>query len=162
MANKIYVAPETAIVFKNSGGDVTFTPKNVANAAGRISAQWDRGSGSKPGRYYWRVHTKFQAGLTVGNALEVYFATSDGTDVDGNQGTTDAAFSAADKRRNLQFVGTVVADSTSSGEVQIASGLVEVYTRYLSVVWWNATGQTLTNTDSDHTFTLTPVPDEIQ
>lgn len=162
MANKIYVAPETAVSFKASGGTVTFTPKNVANAAGRISAQWDRGSGSVPGRYYWRAHTKFQAGLTVGNALEIYFATSDGTDVDGNQGTSDAAFSAADKRRNLHYVGSVVADSTSSGEVQIGSGVVEIYTRYVSVVWWNASGQTLTNTDGDHTFTLTPVPDEIQ
>lgn len=162
MANKIYVNPETAITFKASGGDVVFTPKNVASAAGRISAQWDRGSGAKPGRYVWRVHTKASAGLTVGNALEIYFATSDGTDVDGNQGTSDAAFSAADKRRNLQFVGSVVADSTSSGEVQIGSGVVEIFVRYLSVVWWNAFGQTLTNTDGDHTFTLTPVPDEIQ
>ena len=162
MANKIYVAPETAIVFKASGGDVTFTPKNVANGAGRRSAQWDRGSGSKPARYVWRVHTKAAAGLTVGNALEVYFATSDGTDVDGNQGTTDAAFSAADKRRNLRYVGSVIADDTTNGEVQIASGVVEIYTRYVSVVWWNAFGQTLTNVDADHTFSLTPVPDEVQ
>ena len=162
MANKVYVAPETAISFKSSGGDVVFTPASVANGAGRISAQWDRGSGSKPARYVWRVHTKAAAALAVGVALEIYFATSDGTDVDGNQGTSDAAFSAADKRRNLQFVGTVVADSTTNGEVQISSGVVEIYTRYVSVVWWNALGQSLTGTNGDHTFTLTPVPDEIQ
>ena len=162
MANKVYVNPETAITFKASGGDVVFTNTSVANAAGRISAQWDRGSGAKPARYVWRAHTKAGAALAVGNALEIYFATSDGTDVDGNQGTSDAAFSAADKRRNLQFVGLVVADSTSNGEVQIASGVVEIYTRYVSVVWWNGLGQTLSSTAGDHTFTLTPVPDEIQ
>lgn len=162
MANKIYVAPETAISFKASGGDVTFTPQNVANAAGRISAQWDRGAGSKPARYVWRAHTKAGAALAIGATLEIYFATSDGTDVDGNQSTSDAAFAAADKRRNLQFVGTVVADSTTNGEVQIGSGVIEIFTRYLSVVWWNNLGQTLTNTAGDHTFTLTPVPDEIQ
>lgn len=162
MANQVLISPGTVVTFKASGGDVVFTPKNVANAAGRISAQWDRGSGSKPGRYKWRAHTKFQAGLTVPNVLEIYFATSDGTDVDGNQSTADAAFAASDKRRNLQFVGVINADSTSSGEVHIASGVVEIFDRYVSVVWWNAMGQSLTNTDGDHTFTLTPIPDEIQ
>lgn len=162
MANKIYVNPETAIVFKSSAGDVVFTPQNIANNAGRISDRWDRGSGAKPSLYKWRVHTKAAAALAVGVTLEIWFATSDGTDADGNQGTTDAAFSAADKRRNLQYVGGIFADSTSNGEVQIGSGLVEIRDRYVSVVWWNTLGQSLTNTAGDHTFTLTPVPDEIQ
>lgn len=162
MANKVYAAPETAIVFKSSGGDVTFTPTSVANAAGRISAQWDRGSGSKPARYYWRAVTKAAAALAVGVQLEIYFATSDGTYIDGNQSTSDAAFSATDKRRNLQAVGVIEADSTTNGEVQIASGIVWIFTRYVSVVWWNALGQSLSSTASDHLFTLTPIPDEVQ
>lgn len=162
MANKIYIDPEAAITFKASGGTVLFTPTSVANNAGRISTQWDRGAGAVPSRYIWRAHTKFAAALAVPASLEIYFATSDGTDVDGNQGTTDAAFSAADKRRNLQFVGTINADSTSNGEVQIASGVVEIFARYVSVVWWNAMGQALTGTAGDHTFSLTAVPDEVQ
>jgi hypothetical protein len=162
MANKIYGTPETAISFKETAGDVTFTPKNVANNAGRISAQWDRGSGAKPTIYKWRAHTKAAAALAVGQSLEIWFATSDGTDVDGNQGTTDAAFAASDKRRNLQYVGSIFSDSVTNGEVQIGSGLVEIRDRYVSVVWWNTFGQALTNTAGDHTFTLTAVPDEIQ
>jgi len=162
MSNKIYGASETPIVFKSSLGDVTFTPTSVANGAGRISARWDRGAGSKPSLYKWRVHTKAAAALAVGTPLEVYLATSDGTDEDGNLGTADAAFASADKRRNLQYVGAINADSITNGEVQIASGLVEIRDRYVSVVWWNALGQALSATATDHTFTLTPVPDEIQ
>lgn len=162
MANKIYGAPESAVTFKASGGDVTFTPQNVSSGAGRISAQWDRGAGSKPTVYVWRAVTKAAAALAVGVALEIYFATSDGTSVDGNQGTADAAFTSSDKRRNVKYVGAVISDSTSNGEVQVASGLVEIRSRYVSVVWWNALGQALTNTAGDHTFSLTPVPDEVQ
>lgn len=161
--SKQYFAPESSITFGSNSNTVLFTPKNVASAAGRISAQYDRGSGSKPGLYRWEAKSKYGSALTVGNALEIYLATSqDGSTIDGNQSTTDAAFSAADKRRNLQYVGSVVADSTSSGEVQVGSGTVMIYSRYISVVWWNAMGQTLTNVDADHVFTLTPYPPEMQ
>lgn len=162
MANKVYAAPETAISFKSSGGDVTFTPTSVANGAGRISAQWDRGTGSKPMRYKWRAKTKAGAALAVGTQLEIYFSTSDGTIQDGNQSTSDAAFAAGDKRRNLQPVGVIEADSTSNGEPQYASGVVWIFDRYVSVVWWNALGQALSGTAGDHEFTLTAVPDEVQ
>ena len=162
MPNKVYVAPETPIVFKSSGGDVTFRPMNVGNGAGRISARWDRGAGAKPGWYKWRAKTKAASALTVGNQLEIYLATSDGTNADGNQSTTDAAFSAGDKRRNLQPIGTLNADSATNGEPQIGSGVIFIADRYVSVVWWNAFGVALSGTATDHEFSLTPIPDEIQ
>lgn len=162
MPSKVYIAPETAITFKSTGGTVTFTPTSVANGAGRISDQHDRGSGSKPGRYRWRARTKFASALTVGNLMQIYLATSDGTYVDGNLGTSDAGLSAVDKLRNLRPVGNVEADSTSSGEVQIASGIVWIYERYVSVVWWNAALIALSATAGDHEFTLEPIPDEAQ
>lgn len=167
MANKIYHATETAVIFAESGGTVSFTPKNISSGVGRISAQWDRGSGSKPRRYKWYAKTKAAAALSVTSAksLEIYLATArDGanTVVSGNQGTTDAAFASGDKRNNLQRVGFVLADSTSNGEVQIGSGEVLISDRYISVVWWNNFGQALTNTAGDHEFVLVPIPDEIQ
>lgn len=162
VASKIYGSPETAITFKASGGTVTLTLTSLGNNAGRISAQWDRGAGAKPSLYKWRGTVKAAAALVVGVQLELYFATSDGTDVDGNQGTSDAAFSASDKRRNLQYVGSIVGDSTSNGELQKGSGLVEIRDRYVSLVVWNTLGQALTGTATDHYFSLTPVPDEIQ
>lgn len=164
MANEIYQLPGTTITFKASGGDVTFTPTSVSNGAGRISAQYDRGSGAKPGLYRWEAITKAAAGLAVGAALEISLATAhvSSSQIDGNQSTSDAAFSATDKRRNLQYVGSVVADSTSSGEIQTASGLVFITARYISVVWWNAFGQALSSTAGDHVFTLTPYAPQIQ
>lgn len=162
MANKIYANPETAIAFASSGGDVVFTPTSVANGAGRISAQWDRGAGSKPVRYKWRAKTKAAAALTAGAILGIYLSTSNGTVQDGNLGTVDAALSDINKLNNLQSVGGIVADSTVNGELQYASGIIEIYDRYVSVVWWNALGQALSGTAGDHTFTLTPIPDEIQ
>lgn len=162
MPNLIYVAPGSAVTFKASGGTVLFTPTSVSTGAGRISTQWDRGAGSQPGWYKWRATTKAAAALAVGVQLEIYFATSDGTTVDGNFGTTDAAWSTTDKRRNLQAVGTINADSTTNGEVQNGSGLVFIADRYVSVAWWNLFGQALSSTAGDHIFSLTPESDEIQ
>ncbi len=162
MPNAIYAANGSQITFKSSAGTVTFTPTSVATGAGRISARWDRGAGSLPARYKWRAVTKAGAALTVGNQMEIYLSTSDGTYADGNQSTSDAAFTSTDKRMNLQPVGAVVADSTSNGEVQVASGEVVIKDRYVSVVWWNLLGQSLSGTAGDHVFILQPVNDEVQ
>ena len=65
MANKIYRAVETPLVFRDSGGDVVLTLQNLAAGAGRVSAQYDRGDGSKP--QYHEVTAVFQmetAGVT--------------------------------------------------------------------------------------------------
>jgi hypothetical protein len=161
VASKIYLHAETPITFKSSGGTVTFTPTSVADAAGRISARHDLGSGARARRYEWRARTKLGAAATIGRAVEVYLCTSDGTVADGNQGTSDAAFSAADKRRNLKFLGVIEVDKNDSTEVFHASGVVEIDARYVSVVWWNDTGQSLSSTAGDHEFILTPVPDEV-
>lgn len=161
MANKIYYNPETAHTFSSSG-NTTFTPQNISNAAGRISAQWDRGSGVQPSLFVWRAKSKAAAVLVAGTRLEIYLSTSDGTIQDGNLGTSDAGVSTVAKLNNLRPVGAIVADSTTNGEPQYASGYVEIRDRYVSVVWWNALGQSLTNTAGDHEFILTPVPDEVQ
>jgi hypothetical protein len=162
MANKIYLAPETTITFKSSGGTVMFTPTSVADAAGRLSARHDLGSASRSRRYEWRAKTKLSAAATVGRVIEIYLATSDGTIADGNQGASDAAFSAGDERRNLKFIGVIEVDKNDSTRVFHASGVCEIDARYVSVVWWNDTGQSLSGTASDHEFILTPVPDEVQ
>lgn len=163
MANKIYVAPESAIVWKSSGGTYTFTPTSVANAAGRIGAQGDLGSASHSGWYRWRAKTKCGTAGTVGRAVRIYIATSDGTIEDGNLSTADAGVSSEDKTRNLLFVGCIVVDKASDAtEPFQASGIVYLPYRYVSPVWWNDTAQALSSTAGDHEFQLIPIPDEIQ
>lgn len=166
MSNPIYYLPETSIVFAPSGGDVVFTPQNLANGAGRISAQWDRGSGAQPGLHRAFTSLKAGAALAVGAQLTVYLVQSYGSgsnQVTGNFGTSDAAVSSIDKLRNLGApAGVVNADSTSNGEQQVTTFTCFLYARYIQVLWWNALGQTLTNTAGDQQFILTPIPPEIQ
>lgn len=168
MANKVYTAPETALVFTESSGDATFTPKNVANGAGRVSAQLDRGAGSKAMRYRWEAKFSTQANITPGTAgvqLEVYIITAHHTaaDVDSSVGQSDAALSSRNQLLNAKLIGIVVPTGTAAGTGSfVASGIVEIAARYVSVAYWNATGQALVNTDNTHPFRLVPMPDEIQ
>lgn len=163
--NLIYYKPETTVTFKASGGDAVITLTSLANGAGRVSAQLDRGAGSKPGLYTIQFITKAAAALAVGAQLFIYFLqTSTSANVPGNLGTADAAVSSSDKQRNLGAPVCIVnADSTSNGEVQLTnSNIIEVYGRYNSVMVWNALGQALSGTAGDHVITMTPYPADIQ
>jgi hypothetical protein len=167
MANKVYRALETAIIWKTSAGTAVLTMTSLANNAGRIGAQVDRGAGSSAARYLWRLRTKLGATTTsvvLGNTLSVYLATSDdGTVIDGAQSTADAALSSLEKRRNLQFLGVVEVDKTAAaGDQYIGSGICEIANRYISPVIINEVGNTLSATATDHEFDLIPIPDEVQ
>lgn len=162
MTNKIYTASETAITFKESGGDAAITLLNLGYGAGRISAQYDRGAGSKPMRYSWKGVFQFETTPVVGELVELYLAQSDGTVVDGVVGTSDAALTT-DKRRNLDLIGVVVVDTTSTATNIVASGICYIWQRYFSVGIWNASaGDNLENTANVNYITFTPIPDEVQ
>lgn len=163
--NKIYYAPGTSSKFVSSGGDVVLTLTSVGNGAGRVSAQLDRGAGAQPGLYQIQAVLKAAAALAVGAQAEVYLLqTHVSADVPGNLGTSDAAVSAADKRRNLGAPVVVLnADSTSDGELQISnSNVVEIYGRYVSIMVWNALGQALHGTGTNSYVRITPVPADVQ
>lgn len=163
--NLVYNKPESAVTFTSSAGTVVLTTTSLANGAGRVSAQYDRSTGSKPALYTIQAKMKFAAALAVGAQLEVYLLQSSvAADVPGNLGTSDAAVSSADKRRNLGAPVVVInADSTSNGEDQISnSNVVEIYGRYVSIFLWNAGGQALHATGTNSVVTLTPYPPDIQ
>lgn len=165
MPTLLYHLPETATKFVSSGGTVPLTLTSVANGAGRVSAQLDRGSGAKPGLYTIQAVLKAAAALAVGAQAFVYLLQSSETaDVPGNLGTSDAAVSSSDKQRNLGAPVIVInADSTSNGENQISNAnIVEIYGRYVSVMVWNALGQALHSTGTNSYVTLTPYPPDIQ
>lgn len=163
MANKIYAAPETAVTFKDSGGTAVLTLNDLANGVGRISAQWDRGTGSKPMLYRMRCVLPLQATHTavIGEAISIYLATSDGTDVDGTVGTSDAALTT-DKRRNLQFIGNVIVDVVQGDAKLTATFTVEIFDRYVSVGVWNGTSDHLQADANAGVISLTPYAPEIQ
>lgn len=160
MSNNILLVDGTAKSFKESGGDVLWTPKNVANGAGRISTQLDLGA-TRYEWYRWVLATKFQT-ATVGNAIRLYLVYSDGTYQDGSGlGTSDAGVAA---ETLLQYAAkqigpTMVHHATNAN---IWSGHVRPLARYVSVTIWNASGVALTNTAGDHEFRLQPVNMQVQ
>ena len=169
MVAKVYKAVETAVTFLDTGGTVTFMGADVADAAGRISAQHDFGASSSARRFTMKVVTKFvTAAPTAGKVVKVYVVPADGTgaeNVSGEEpGTSDAALSAAASFDNFHFVGAVVVESTSLTKQTVAFFDLELPMRYVSVALWNATGGTLdANDGSPSTYIhLIPVPDEIQ
>lgn len=164
MANKVYIASETVKTFKDTGGDVTWTLANLANAAGRISAQLDLGANSRSGIYQWMFRYTAAVNPTVGLGVNLYAVFSDGTDVAGGLGTSDAAIATETilTHSNAQFIAPITANEASTSRAFTRFGTLWIPTRYVSFAVWNALGQALTNTAGNHYLKLTPIPDEIQ
>jgi hypothetical protein len=163
VTSKQYVIPETAITL----GDSAQTPSAVitltalAAGAGRLSAQVDRGAGAHAGVYKWRCTVSLNGTNVVGDTVELYLATSDGTNVDGEVGTADAALATA-KRNNLLLMGLLIVDQVTTNTVMTASGSVFVPDRYFSLGLWNATSLPFQTSTSAHKCSLTPMPFEQQ
>jgi hypothetical protein len=159
---KVYETPGSTTTFRGSGGTITITPQNEAAAKGRISNSWDRGVGAQPVRYKWRMRTRWAATAVSGESLRIYLVTSDGANPDGTLSAADAELtSETPLLNNCQFIGAVVSAGVS--QVEVSSGVCLIHDRYVQVAVWNgSTTKALTNTETDHVFTLTPIPDDIQ
>jgi hypothetical protein len=160
MANDILQYYGTAKTAKSSTGDAVFTFTSVANGAGRVSGSIDMGT-PRAGRYRVQVQYKGAATPTAGASLEVYLARSDdNTTRDGNLGASDAAVSDVDIRAQCLFCGVLSMDNVTTQ--QVASFEIETGARYLSVLWWNATGAAASATATDHIVTITPIITQVQ
>ena len=163
MANIVYEAPGTAVVFKDTDGTYTITLNNLAHAAGRISKQVDRGAGSKPARHRVRCCFAFEATHTIvlGETVPVYLATSEGTNIDGTVGAIDAALTS-DQCRNLYLIGVVVVDVVAVDTKITATFDCYIHERYYSIGIYNSTTDHMAAHNDVSTITVTPYPDEIQ
>lgn len=165
MPNKIYIVPETAITWLASGGTNVLTLTSLAAGAGRQGALHDFGASARAGDYTWRAWVKFATTPVVGELLEVYWKTSDGSHPDNDDGAGDAAVSAEDKLRNLKLLGVIEVDEASATPEFAASGFLPAEWaahRHGAPVFWNRTADALSSTAGDHGFALTPVPAEVQ
>jgi len=147
MGNKIYVARETPVVWSDTAGDLAITINNLAAAAGRVGAQKDWGAGSTSEWYEWRLTVQFETAPVVGETVDIYLSTSDGTEEDGQVGVADAALSAADKLKNLHYIGSLVVDVATVDIDFTASGICRITTRYVSPVIHNNTADNLQATN---------------
>ena len=160
-----YVLPGTGVVFADSGqsgGNVVWTLSALASGAGRISAQYDKGAGAQPA--FWQFVCRLQLTGTnvVGATVEYYIVRGDGTDTDGNVGTADAALTT-DKRRNLQFIGTLVVDQTTTNTKMVATfNNVYIPSRYFSMGVWDATTLPFKTDTTTHRCAAYPMPFQMQ
>lgn len=161
MANKILQLLGTATTWLASGGTNLFTPTSLGASAGRQGAYFDLGVAARSRRFDWRAWIKPGATRVVGEIIEVYLLSSDGTRYDNDDGTGDIAVSARDKLRNAQFLGTIEIDENAAVEM-VGSGTVEISARHIAPVFWNATANSLSATAADFGFSLGPVEDEVQ
>ena len=162
MANEVLNKQGTAIVIKESAGDVVFTPKNIANNTGRMSASIDLGA-KFAGRYAVECQSKLQVAPDAGLGIEIYWATSKDDGVwPGKVTGSDGAYPSTvdDNKKQLTLLGSLTCHNTTDAQIKIL-GLRPI-SRYGVIVWVNKTAQTLTNTAADHIVTLTPIIDEIQ
>ena len=158
MTSKAYLAaPETPIVFTASGGDVAWTVDGITTLAGRQSAQHDFGDAARAFMYRWRAKTQWDTQPVVGESLDFYYKSSDGTILDNDDGTGDIALSAADKLKNLHYIGSIIVDEAIIDTPSGASGVIAIYERYIHIVAFNNSVDTISTTANDTSFTLTPL-----
>jgi hypothetical protein len=160
---KIYETPGTPVVFKDSDATYTLALNNLAHGAGVISDQWDRGTGSLPGFYRVRCCFAFEATHTivVNERVDIYIATSDGTNIDGTVGATSAALTAV-QCTNLQKIGSVIVDVVSKDAKITATFDVMLHERYVSVGVFNNTSDHCQADNDASTITFTSYADDIQ
>lgn len=166
MANKVYQVLETGsvVTWQSSGGTESFmtgSPGALTTLNGRQGAMHDFGVAAICRRFAWRARIKPGATRVVGETIEVYLKTSDGTYPDNDDGTGDIALSAQDKLKNLQLLGIIQIDENAA-VVMVAAGIVEILHRYAAPVFFNRTANSLSATEADYGFSLTPVVDEAQ
>ena len=167
MANKLYIAPETAITWLNTGGTEILDLGGLEANAGRVGEQRDLGAASRSSIYEWTLKIDgFDTAPVVGETVDLWFAQSDGTVADGAgvtfQDGADSALGSVDILSNLQFAGSVVVRSTTAADDIVARGVVALTSRYVCPVVHNNTSDVLLSTADAHQVILTPIPGEIQ
>lgn len=178
MANKIKTHAETPIYFQHGSAptppsgspNVVFTAENLPFGSGQSSDTYDLGAGARSYMYEWRAKVSLPSGApTTGYnpyyPVEFFICTSDGVFQDGGIGSGNHMLGNPLLLKNLMFIGAAAVDSSINGDgskTYYTSGLMEVYSRYINIVWWNFSGFTLHGTPGLQEFKLTPMPDEIQ
>ncbi len=163
MANKVFVNPETKIVWA-VGGTPDLDLGALAADGVRVGQQTDRGASARSAWFYWEMFIDgFDTAPVVGERVEIYLAMAheSASVVTGTVGVADAA-GVTVALPNLLHLGGAAVQTTTAGDNLVVSGEIYVTARYLSVVVHNNTADALLGTADAHLFTLTPMPPELQ
>lgn len=152
-----------------SGVSAVCTIQATMHNNGRLSARADFGAiGSTPRARYWRYYGEFQcqATPTINYLIRPYLAewNYDVTPAnpDGNVGSADAAFGTEAKLSNLTPLVPAIVDQAAASIKFTCKGVVEILTRYASLVVWNASNATLTNVEAENFMWFEPLYDNVE
>lgn len=163
MANTVLQKLDTANqkTWKSTGGSALFTPTSLGSAAGRQGAYLDLGTGSIGRTFSYRAWMKPGGTRVVGEYVDVYLGTSDGTNADNDDGSSDQAVSSIDKLRNLRGLKPIIIDENAA-VTMVSSGTVVITHQWVFPVFWNRSANSLSATATDFGFLIVPFIDEIQ
>lgn len=157
--SKLQILVGTALKFNGeAGADVAFSMEGVATGAGWVSAQYNLGASARDWQITWYCELLCQATPTANNTVDFYAVgapDNDATMVTGDVGQTDAAWTVENTLHNLYHLGAVTIDTADTSK-QVAQGVFEWSSRYLSILGWNASGAAINATDSNFIFNVQP------
>lgn len=162
----IYGLEGTHVKWADSGADLAITLKGLATTAGRQGAVKDFGTSARPITYRWVAGVQFDTATApvVGETVDIYWKSGDGTNFDNDDGTGDIALSALDKTKNLLFLGSIVVDEAAADVPMQSSGVLKVMGSQGMPVFYNATADTLDDdaATTDNFFELIPISMQAQ
>jgi hypothetical protein len=163
MPNLVLGTTGTEVEWTDTTGNLAMLLNNLAAGAGRQGAVKDFTTADKANRYKWRAYCQFATTPVLGEVVEIYLKTGDGTHYDNDDGTGDIAVSDEEKLRNLIFLGTIIVDQLATGVIFSASGIIEnLDAKEIMPVFFNQTADNLVATNNLNGFKLTPLPYEVQ
>lgn len=141
----------------------TFTGTSLANGAGRICAVVDN---TTIRAKFWKIAVTTKSGgsaPTNGAPIRYYIIerSNDGTkDIAMDRlGTSDAVVST--EPTNAKLLGAITVDNTTAKAYDTIFDYEKASPKF-SVVQWNAVGQSLSSTSTDHEIQCIPITDEVQ
>lgn len=164
MANAVYQRAGSAVRWTDTTGNLAVTLNNLAAGAGRQGAQTDWGalSTARETTYHFRLSVRFATTPVVGEMVELYWKSGDGTIYDNDDGTGDAALSSSDKLKNLKFLGVLQVDEAATGVDMSIEGYFVDFNRYGMPVVFNNTADNLVASNNVSFVEVTPLYDEVQ
>lgn len=168
MASKIYVAPETTIIWTDTGGNKLLDLGALAADAVAMGAWLDLGSGSRAIDYEIELFINgFATAPIIGDSIDLYLSQSnaetgfDGVPSTDPTATVEGTMTVA-QLVNTKVAGSVTVVSTTAGDNLKNRFIVRLPARYVSPVVHNNTADALLGTADVHTVKLTPIPLEGQ